>query len=155
MNAARPGTPKSPAENEQDRWIALVASSFATASHWLGALSLGLTMLAASRLVLFREGGAAAALLVALVVAGAMVLYFAVRIEIDRTIFAALAGSSTDLPAAAARLDQAMHALSIAVPPGRDMTNRASGLLALLRRQAALLVTQVLLVAALLWLPVP
>jgi len=126
--------------------IARTAAALGVAGRWCAITSLALTAGA-----FIRPAGADAlprGLLAAIVVAGAVQVFLAFRIEFDRVIFEA-ASSDT---AAFERFDQALAAIGLARPrSARLPEERAAGLWRLVKSSGLLLGLQFALATAVVW----
>ena len=129
-------------DRAHDAWIATSAAALCRGARWPLALSLGLTLLAAQRLL----GGQHGIVPVVVVAAGVAQAYLALRIELDRHIFDRLAAD----PAGAADFDAALGKAGLggAQPTPRAMAGRARGLKRLVMLAGALLILQAAAMAA-------
>jgi hypothetical protein len=129
-----------------DAWTARIAVALCVANRWQAAGGLAVTVF--SLLALAHAHGAAFTFFALGAVFGALQIYLAVRIEFDRAIFAAAVQTGFE------GFDEALGRLGWR--PGADMSRsvqaRAAGLASLVKRSAALLVAQLGLVLAGLWL---
>lgn len=129
-----------------DAWPARIAAALCVASRWQAGTALVVT--ACSLLALVQANGPAFALLALAVVLGALQIHLAVRIEFDRAIFAAaLQGGFEGFDEALGRLGWRPVA-----DVSRSTQARVAGLASMVKRSAALLVGQLALALAGLWL---
>jgi hypothetical protein len=129
-----------------DDWTARIAAALCVASRWQSGTALVVTT--CSLLGLLQANGPAFALLALAVVLGALQIHLAVRIEFDRAIFAAAPqGGFQGFDEALGRLGWRPVA-----DVSRSTQARAAGLASMVRRSAALLVGQLVLTLAGLWL---
>lgn len=140
-------------DHGRETWLASIAEALCSASRWMLAVAILLTVISAVQLLLLPPGhvlmklGLSVAFLL-----GAGQVYLAVRIEFDRRLFEVLAerGALQALP----HLDDAMQALHLqgGAESGRDLTARAEGVLSLVRRAGVLLVAQFAALLAAFWI---
>lgn len=141
----------------RERWIAGITAALCAASRWLIGVAIIMTMIGATRLVLFPPEQIFAKLGLCLVLAfGAIQLYLAVRIEFDRQLFELLAEHGDGDAQRLADLDGAMRVLRLQneneTHQERDLTARAKGLISLIQWLAWVLVSQLALLAGLPWI---
>jgi hypothetical protein len=129
-----------------DVWTARIAAALCVANRWQAAGALAVTFF--SLLGLVHADGAAFASLALAAALGVLQIHVAVRIEFDRAIFAAAVQDGFE------GFDEALARLGW--QPGPDLSRstqaRAAGLASWVKRSAALLVAQLGLVLAGLWL---
>jgi hypothetical protein len=138
-----------------DEWILRSAEALCAASRWVHGASLGLAALAMWMMyALPSTGGAALAALSVAAAAGAVQAYYALRIELDRRIFSALAGLRGGSAPALEAFDHALRELGLAGERerGHSLAERARGLAALVRRSGGILAGQAVLMLAGAWL---
>jgi hypothetical protein len=140
---------------QADEWTARSAEALCAGSRWVHGASLGLAAVALWMMYALPPAGATARTALSIAAgAGALQLYYALRIEFDRRIFAGLAslrgGSAETLEA----LDHAMRELGLAGgrSGGRPLAERARGLAALVRRCGWIFAGQAVLMLAGAWL---
>jgi len=123
--------------------IARTAAALCVANRWLAAASLVLTAA-----VLVRAEGSM--VLSAMIAAGAMQVYLAFRIELDRAIFEAIASEAGTFE----RFDAAAAAIGLSRrPAGRSPEARAKGLWSLVKCSGLVLGLQLALAIAAIWVP--
>lgn len=147
-------SPDTAMDDGPERWISRIAAALCAASRWVVAVAIALTVLAATRLLLIPPGDWLTKLGLALVVAlGAVQLYLAVRIELDRRLFQRLAESAGVESRALAELDEAMQALRLQSPDrtGRSLADRAQGVLSLIRRLGLVTAVQLAALVLIVW----
>lgn len=129
-----------------DAWTARIAGALCVANRWQAAAVLAVTFF--SLLAIVPAKGAAFALLASAAALGVPGIYLAVRIEFDRAIFSAAARDGFE------GFDEACGRLGWrpAAAASRSTQERAAGVASLVKVSAALLVSQLGLALAGVWL---
>lgn len=140
---------------QADEWTARCAEALCAGSRWVHGASLGLAAIALW--MMYASPSAGRTTLAALSMAagaGALQLYYALRIEFDRRIFAGLASLREDSAEALQAFDQALRELGVSKDGkhGRPLAARALGLTSLVRRSAWVFAAQAVLMLAGVWL---
>ena len=130
-----------------DAWLAQSAAALCRGARWPIALSLGLTVLAAARLL--DEPAHEPAAMTAILFAGAAQGYLAMRIELDRVIFERFAADPSAAPAFDAALAQAGWTPQRDGP--RAMADRVRGLRRLIALSMAVVMAQLSMFAVAGW----
>lgn len=137
----------------KDKWTIRVAASLAIASRWLSAMSLMATAIALLLLYSSQTSDVGAASLSTIVVLGIVQLYFTVRIEFDRAVFAASEQTSCltndDLEVLDKVLNQSR--LRTGVRATRTLEERLRGVASLVRWAAIVTIVQVSLLISASW----
>jgi hypothetical protein len=124
----------------EERALCAVCAARLGGELQLGAFSLALTVASLFALVLDDTGWA---WWVAVLLAGMVERYVALRLRLDADLFRWLAETGAGLPS----LDAAFAAAGIRVQPGRSLADRTRGALDWTRRHVVVCVVQVLLAA--------
>jgi hypothetical protein len=136
----------------RDQWIARCASAVCVASRWFSCASLALALVSLCCLFFLAMPPLAQLAVVAVAGTGAAQAYLAARVEFDRIIFESLA-TATDAVAAAESFDAAAQDAGLlpARNAGRDLAQRAAGLVTLTNAIFFVFLFQLALLLAAAW----